>query len=107
MEPMKPMQPMKPMEPMRPMEPMKPMDFGPAWWPADLGEPSSSGGQDGMRYAFFSARRRLLIEDGGELTTYDTGEHQISGVSQAQSSGRSLSFTSQDGKVSLEALKKL
>ena len=30
----------------------------------------------------FSAERRLLVERDGTLTTYDTGEHQISGVSQ-------------------------
>ena len=101
------MEPMKPMKPMAPIEPMKPMDFGPAWWPNDLGEPSTSGAQNGARYAFFPDARRLLIEDGGKLTTYDTGEHQISGVSQAQSSGRHLAFTSQDGEVKLEELKKV
>lgn len=95
------------MKPMAPMDPMKPMDFGPAWWPSDLGEPSTSGGQNGARYAFFPGARRLLIEDGGKLTTYDTGDHQISGVSQAQSSGRHLAFTSQDGEVRVEGLKKV
>ncbi len=101
------MEPMKPMKPMAPMEPMKPMDFGPAWWPSDLGEPSTSGGQNGARYAFFPDARRLLIEDDGKLTTYDTGAHQISGVSQAQSSGRHLAFTSEDGEVKLEDLRQV
>ena len=35
------------------MKPMKPMDFGPAWWPEDLGKPSTSGGQNDVKYAFF------------------------------------------------------
>ena len=92
---------------MEPMNPMKPMDFGPAWWPSDLGEPATSGGQDGARYAFFLDARRLLIEDDGKLATYDTGEHQISGVSQAQSSVRHLAFRSGDGELRLTDLKRV
>ena len=47
---------MKPMEPMKPMKPMAPME---KWWPADLGDPSTSGAQNDMRYAFFPDERRL------------------------------------------------
>ena len=83
------------------------MDFGPAWWPSDLGEPSTSSAQNGARYAFFPDVRRLLIEDDGKLTTYNTGGRQISGASQAQSSGRRLAFTSQDGEVRLNDLMKV
>ena len=101
------MEPMKPLRGMKPMEPMKPMDFGKPWWPFDLGEPSTSGAQNEMRYAFFPDARRLLIEEGGKLTTYDSGEHMISGVSQAQSHSRSLTFTSQDGPVRLDELRRL
>ena len=57
-----------------------------------------------MRYAFFPATRRLAIELGGRLTVYDTGEHQIGGVSQQQGSGASLTFTSQHGMVRLADL---
>ena len=98
---------MEPMIPMEPMAPMKPLDFGPAWWPSDLGEPSTSGAQNGARYAFFRDARRLVIDADGNLTTYDTGGHQISGVSQAQSSGRHLAFTSQDGEVKLTDLREV
>ncbi len=101
------MEPMKPMKPMAPMKPMKPSDFGPAWWPTDLGEPFTSGAQNGARYAFFPDARRLLIEEDGKLTTYDTGAHQISGVSQTQSSGRHLAFASQDGEVKLAELRQI
>jgi hypothetical protein len=92
---------------MKPMEPMKPMDFGPSWWPDDLGEPSTSGAQDGARYAFFPRRRRLLVERDGKLTTYDTGEHQISGVSQGSSHPGSPVFSSQSGEVKLGELKRV
>jgi hypothetical protein len=104
MEPMKPMAPMKPMEPMRPMEPMAPME---KWWPGDLGQPSTSGSQNGMRYAFFPDKRRLLIDENGKVTTYDSGDHRIGGVSQQDSHERTLAFTSQDGPIKLEDLRKI
>ena len=97
---------MEPMKPMAPMEPMKPMSGGEKWWPDDLGQPSTSGSQNEMRYAFFLEKRRLLIEQDGKLITYDSGDHRISGVSQQQSHGSSLAFTSQDGRsVNLDELK--
>ena len=98
---------MEPMKPMKPMEPMKPMTGTDPWWPADLGQPSSSGSQNDMRYAFFPNERRLLIEQDGKLTTYDTGDHRISGVSQQDSQGQRLAFTSQDGLVRLDGLDKI
>ena len=98
---------MEPMKPMAPMEPMKPMSGGEKWWPDDLGQPSTSGSQNAMRYAFFPEKRRLLIEQDGKLTTYDSGDHHISGVSQQQSHGHSLTFTSQSGSVNLDELKEI
>ena len=98
---------MEPMKPMEPMRPMKPMSGGETWWPDDLGQPSSSGSQNGMRYAFFPGKRRLLIEKEGQLTTYDSGDHQITGVSQQDSQGQSLAFTSQNGSVKLNELKRV
>jgi len=111
MEPMKPMSGMKPMEPMKPMQPMKPMApmKAPArWWPEELGEnPSSAGGQNETRYAFFGDKKRLAVDTGdGHVRIYDTGDHRISGVQQHQNdSGRKVSFTSQNGEVELTALK--
>ncbi len=74
------------------------------WWPGDLGTPNVSGSQNGMRYAWFAGSRRLAIESGGEVTVYDTGEHRIGGVSQQQSAGSRLSFTSQLGPVDIGRL---
>lgn len=48
-----------------------------------------------MRNAYFAPARRLAIEVNGRVTVYDTLDHQISGFSQQQSSGGSLSFSSQ------------
>jgi hypothetical protein len=75
-----------------------------AWWPADLGDPSSAGAQNDLRYAVFPAARRLAVEHGGRMTLYDTGDHVITGVSQQQSGSRSLTFTSQHGLVRLSDL---
>jgi len=95
------------MEPMKPMKPMEPMSWGEKWWPADLGEPSTSGSQNALRYAFFPDKQRLLIERDGTLSTYDSAHHRIGGVSQQDSRGQSLAFTSQDGPVKLDELRQL
>ncbi|MDO9713473.1 hypothetical protein [Paracraurococcus lichenis] len=92
---------------MQPMQPMKPMDFGPAWWPEELGQPASSGGQNETRYAFFPDHRRLAVLQEGAVMLYETGDHQITGVSQQQGFGQSLIFTSQKGEVRLGELKKV
>ena len=62
-----------------------------------------------MRYAFFPDQHRLAVEQNGKVTQYDTGDHQISGVSQQQSGGNggTPSFTSQNGTVDLSSLKQV
>jgi hypothetical protein len=67
------------------------------WWPADLGTPSAVGAQNDLRYAVFPGR--LVIKDRGHIEIYDTGDHRISGVAQAQSADQTLTFTSQNGLV--------
>lgn len=97
------------MQPMKPMAPMKPMD-PPAsdWWPAGLDNPASSGAQNDLRYAFFPEQRRLAIQQNGKVTQYDTGDHQINGVSQQQSgAGGTPRFSSQKGDVDLTSLKQV
>lgn len=74
------------------------------WWPSDLGSPSSSGSQNHIRYAIFPTTRRLAIDRGGEVTVYDTGTHQIGGISQQQGSGSKLEFSSQLGSFPAESL---
>ena len=74
------------------------------WWPAELGFPNGSGGQNQVRYAYFNAARRLAVELSGHVTVYDSLDHEISGVSQQQGSQGSLTFTSQYGTVSVSSL---
>ncbi len=99
------MEPMKPMQPMKPMAPMKPIKGLDA--PADWGQPASSGGQNDVKYAYFSRPKRLVVERDGKRTVYDTADHDIGGVSQDQSDVRAgrLVFTSQQGPVAIDALK--
>ena len=80
-----------------------PSTFG-NWWPTDLGQASSTGAQNNIRYAYFPSSCRLAIEINGHVTVYNTLDHQIGGVSQQQSGGASLSFTSQYGLVQVENL---
>jgi hypothetical protein len=74
------------------------------WWPSNLGWPSSTGAQNSVRYAYFAQAQRLAIEIGGKVTVYDTLGHQITGFSQQQSHGGSLTLTSQYGLVDVAAL---
>ena len=74
------------------------------WWPAELGFPNGSGGQNQVRYAYFNLARRLAVELNGHVTIYNSLDHQISGVSQQQGSGGSLTFTSQYGTVGVSSL---
>lgn len=75
------------------------------WWPAELGSPSSSGGQNDARYAYFPQQRRLAIQRGGQVSIYDTLDHQIGGVQQQQGGNSgSLSFSSQFGTFTVDSL---
>jgi hypothetical protein len=81
------------------------MAQGNNWWPADLGMPSSSGGQNDSRYAYFPSSRRLAIQQNGQVTVYDTLDHQIGGVQQQQGGNYgTLSFSSQFGTFTVESL---
>lgn len=75
-----------------------------AWWPEELGRPSSSGAQDGIQYAVFPSSRRLAVQVGSHVTIYDTLDHQIGGVSQQQGGSTSLTFSSQHGTISVSSL---
>ena len=72
------------------------------WWPQELGSPFSSGAQNDIRYAVFP--QRLAIERNGDVTVYDTLDHQIGGVSQQQGGDTSLTFSSQYGTISVSSL---
>jgi len=80
---------------------------GSAAWPDELGFPSSTGAQNSMRYGIFPEKRRLAVDVGGRMEVYDTGDHQISGVSQQQSGDQSLTFISQYGVVRVADLPKV
>jgi hypothetical protein len=72
------------------------------WWPGDLGSPFSSGAQNNIRYAIFP--NRLAVELNGQVSVYDTLDHNIGGVSQQQGSNTSLTFNSQWGLINVNTL---
>ena len=73
-------------------------------WPAELGQPSSTGSQNNLRYAVFPSTRRLAIDVNGQITVYDIGDHQIGGFSQQQGGDQTITFTSQYGTVRVSDL---
>jgi len=75
-----------------------------AWWPAELAEPAATGAQNGTRYAWFPAQRRLAVEREGRLDLFDTAHHVIGGVAQHQGGRSAMRFTSQDGLIDLDTL---
>jgi hypothetical protein len=77
------------------------------WWPSNLGTPSAVGSQNALQYAVFPGTQRLAIKDGDHLDIYDTRDHRIFGVAQAQSTEQTLTFRSQDGLVRLSDLPKV
>lgn len=74
------------------------------WWPQDLGQPSATGNQNNVRYAYFANTHRLAVETNNQVWVYDTLDHQIGGFSQQQGMGGSILFTSQYGTVNLSTL---
>lgn len=72
------------------------------WWPMDLGSPFSSGAQNNIRYAIFP--KRLAVELNGQVSIYDTLDHNIGGVSQQQGGNDSLTFNSQWGTITVNSL---
>lgn len=78
------------------------------WWPSDLGAPSAVGSQNDAAYAVFRPARRLVVRDQDGIRTYDTGDHEITGVAQRQVTGsHDLAFDGAGGTIRLADLRLL
>ncbi len=75
-----------------------------SWWPSELGNPSSTGSQNNLRYAYFPGSNRLAIDDRGRVEVYDTTGYDIGGFGQQQSGDASITFTSPRGIVRVDRL---
>ncbi len=81
-----------------------------SWWPAELGQPASVGGQNEVRYAYFPGARRIAFDTGrGPVILLDTLDHQIGGFSQQQSGiggdpFAGVTFSSQYGQFAVSSL---
>ncbi|MCW1917053.1 hypothetical protein OJ996_25915 [Luteolibacter sp. GHJ8] len=89
------------------LEPDDRITSGQEWWPTNLGKPGSSGSQNEMAYAVFPSARRLAVRIGSDVSVYDTGDHQITGVGQQQGASQTVTFTSQLGRLSVDDLKQV
>lgn len=78
---------------------------GESWWPASFGTPQASGEQAGVRFAFFPAHKRLLVQKGAHIEVFETGELAIKGVADEQVRPSSVTFDSDRGAVGLDELK--
>jgi hypothetical protein len=77
----------------------------PQWWPDSLPWPDVTGVQNDVRYAWFAAARRLVVERDGRVTLYDTGDHRITGVAQSQDARhRGLAFSTERGPLDVNSL---
>ena len=74
------------------------------WWPPELGTPDSTGRQNAMAYAYFGGKHRLAINEGGKIRVYDTLGQKITGVSQQQSTGGTMMFSTASGVIDLSTL---
>ena len=72
------------------------------WWPGDYGHPISMGAQNNTKYAVFAGK--LAVQVDGQVTVYDTLNHNIGGVSQQQGGDNTLTFSSQFGTISVNQL---
>ena len=83
---------------------------GSASWPEGLGSPSSVGGQNSTRYAYFPNANRIAFDPGNgtEVILLDTLNNSIGGFSQQQSGPgdpfMGITFSSQFGQFPLSSL---
>src|SRR5260221_954779 len=78
---------------------------GNAWWPAELGNPSSSGGQNDARHTYFPQSQPLANFYPRDMRMANTLEHPITGVQQQQGGySGSLTFSSQYGTFGVDTL---
>jgi hypothetical protein len=78
---------------------------GESWWPASFGHPTTAGAQNGIRYAYFPDKQRLLVQQGARIDAYDTAGVQISGAAQQQGHTSTLTFASDRGTISTKELR--
>jgi hypothetical protein len=74
------------------------------WWPAAYSAPAATGGQDGLRYAYFPQDDALVVEQKGRVVVYDTAGRDLQGFGQSQPGAGALSLRGRRGGVDLAAL---
>ena len=79
-----------------------------SWWPKEFGKPSMTSGQNADRYAYFPAVSRLVVEEDGVVSIYDTTGHTIHGISQQQQgSVRMFVLNTATGPITISTLRRV
>ena len=55
-----------------------------SWWPKEFGKPSMVSDQNAVRTAYFPLVSRLVVDEEGIASVFDTTGHTIHGISQQQ-----------------------
>jgi hypothetical protein len=83
-------------------------DSSSSWWPKEFGRPSMVSGQNNVRYAYFPAASRLVVEEGKVVSIYDTTGLTIYGVSQQQQGNtRNLVVNTSAGPIPADKLPRM
>ena len=78
---------------------------GESWWPATFGHATTAGSQNGIRYAYFPDKQRLLVQQGARVDAFDTAGYQIMGAGQQQGNSSTLMFATDRGSISTHELR--
>jgi hypothetical protein len=78
---------------------------GESWWPATFGHATTAGSQNGIRYAYFPDKQRLLVQQGARVDAFDTAGYQIMGAGQQQGNTSTLTFATDRGSISTRELR--
>jgi hypothetical protein len=75
------------------------------WWPSELGQPGSTGGQNQLSYAYFPEKQRVAVRDGETVSIFDSSGHAVRGFSQQQQNNiQGLHLSSDRGLIPVLSL---
>ena len=80
------------------------IDSAQSRWPHEEGSPTISGMNHGVRFAYFAATKRVVVDDGELIRIYDSSGVAIIGGFKLDDR-RMLTFQTDKGSVKLSALK--
>jgi hypothetical protein len=83
------------------------ISFNAEWWPEEFGSAYTAGLANGVLYAVFSDAKLVATSLHGSIQLYDTGEHAVKGLADAQDDNQSLLFETDQGFLRIMQLNKI